>query len=1126
MPEGPALPEGTVTVLFTDLVGSTQLNQTLGDEAAGAVEREIETVALDRVGKHRGVVVKDMGDGLMAAFQSARRAVACAQEIQRAVARRNREAPDQTVRMRIGLHTGEVVDDNGSMSGETVIVAKRIEGLAPPGGIFASDTTHGVLGTARSELQDRGEFELKGIATPWHLYEIPWADEQSTGVLAAADRTPFVGRSAERERLAQHLERAREGSGSLVLIGGEAGIGKTRLGEEIAERARGAGCLPLSGRCRDMEGAEPYLPLIQQIEQAARSVPPEVLRQALGENAPEIAKLMPELRQRYDDIPEPVELPPEQERRYLLHGVVEFVDRATRGQPLVLTFEDLHLADDSTLLLLRHLAQRVGEMPILVLGTYRHTELDPGRPFGGVLPELLRERRVEEFLLGRLDEAGVTALIEARAGKRPPTELVSLVYAETEGNPFFVEEVFRHLLDAGKLFDDAGEFLSGIEVADTEVPRGVGLVIGHRLDRVSDTCRGALTPAAVLGRTFRFDLVALLRNDDEDELLDAMEEAEKAALIEDASEGREARYRFVHEQIRQTLLSTLSTPRRQRLHLRAAAALEKLYGSEVEERAVEVAHHLHMAGTAAEPKRAARYLELAGRRTMAALAFEDALRHFDAARTVLPRDEREDQGRLLGLRALALRGATRIEESLEAFASALDVVPEGAERENVLYERARLLLDLFRGREALADLDALLAHALDSGDEKRELQALLGLARASYILSLDNPGEYAQRARDAYEKAYERAKELGDKRAMAQALIPTTWFTDYWFDYRDQAIANLREAAEFARELGDEDLLIESRAALLRTMAPAEQAVEGEAVREALEDRRDPLRLKEHYFWLMWQYWVRAELERCVEICNAGIALADQLGSEPVQYPTIKAFALIDLGRFDEAWESLQQEVADEEHRFGAAVKQLGTAVYLERVGALDEAVVTAKKALAEAAALNRTWMQRWLVDLLESLAVRTRSGESYPEVGEYAPFFSASSVTAAEQKLANGEPEEAFRMASEFSSGMEQMGMRRTSMSAAEIAARSLEALGRSSEAASLAEKTLSVADDSGFRTLAWRLRALRARTLDDPELAKRERVAARAIVREIAEQIPDAAHRARFEADPLAAEILKGEN
>jgi predicted ATPase len=227
----------------------------------------------------------------------------------------------------------------------------------------------------------------------------------------------------------------------------------------------------------------------------------------VGENAPEIDTLMPELRQRYDDIPEAVGLPPEQERRYLLHGVSAFVERTTRAQPQVLVFEDLHLADESTLLLLRHLAQRVGEMPVLVLGTYRHTELESRRSLGAAIPELLRDPRVEEMVLSRLDEAGTAALIEARAGKRPPPELVSLVYFETEGNPFFVEELFRHLVEAGKLFDDDGEFRSGIEIADTEVPRSVGLVLGHRLDRVGDTCRGALTAAAILGRTFRFDLV-------------------------------------------------------------------------------------------------------------------------------------------------------------------------------------------------------------------------------------------------------------------------------------------------------------------------------------------------------------------------------------------------------------------------------------------------------------------------------------------------------------------------------------------------------------------------------------------------------------------------------------------
>src|SRR3990172_7509144 len=274
-PEAARLPEGTVTVLSTDLVGSTLLNQRLGDQAATAVERELAALAQEQVDKQRGVVVKDTGDGLMVAFQSARRAVACAQEIQRAIARRNRSRPDSAVRLRVGLHTGEVLNEDGGLHGETLIIAKRIESVAPAGGIFASDTVHGVLGTARSELQDRGEFVLKGIDAAWHLWEVPWATAEVGGVLARRERTPFVGRAQERTRLLQAVERARSGSGTLMLIGGGAGLGKSRLVEGAAAEAQRLGLRVLTGHCVDQQGAPPYLPAIEHLEEAARQQSPE-----------------------------------------------------------------------------------------------------------------------------------------------------------------------------------------------------------------------------------------------------------------------------------------------------------------------------------------------------------------------------------------------------------------------------------------------------------------------------------------------------------------------------------------------------------------------------------------------------------------------------------------------------------------------------------------------------------------------------------------------------------------------------------------------------------------------------------------------------------------------------------
>jgi class 3 adenylate cyclase/tetratricopeptide (TPR) repeat protein len=1129
-PETAALPEGTVTVLSTDLVGSTLLNQRLGDEAATAVERELAALAQEQIDKQRGVVVKDTGDGLMVAFQSARRAVACAQEIQRAIARRNRSRADSAVQLRVGLHTGEVLTEDGGLHGETLIIAKRVETVAPAGGIFASDTVRGVLGTARGELEDRGEFTLKGIDAPWHLWEVPWADAGETGVLAGGETTPFVARTQERARLLRAVERARSGAGSLVLIGGEAGVGKSRLVEEAAVEARRLGFRVLTGHCVDQQGAPPYLPTIEHIEEAARQVSPEALRQALGENAPEIAKLMPELRVRYPDIPEPVSLPPEQERRYLLHAVSEFVERNARAMPLLMIFEDLQWADESTLLLIRHLAHRLAEIPALVVGTYRDTELGPGCPFAAVLPELLRQRLADDIVLGRLTAADVTALLEGRAGSAPPPELVALVFSETEGNPFFVEEVFRHLHEAGKLFDEAGRWRAGVQIADTEVPRSVGLVIGQRLERVSEECRRLLTIAALAGKVFRFDLLAGFQGVDEDDLLDALEEAGRHSLVMDVSSDREARYAFVHEQIRQTLLSLLSTARRQRLHLRMADALEALHGAQAGRVAPEIAHHLYRAGAAAPGARTAHWLARTAEFALEALAFEDALRALDTARTVLPSDDAEGAVRVVRLRARALRGLGRVDEALAALTDALAIAPAGAERDAVLQARARLQLDLFRGRDAITDLDPLLARTRAAGDRAREAELLLMRSRGLYILSLDEP-EYTVQTRESYEQTYTLAKEIGDTRVMCQALIPTSWFTDYWQDYRAQALRNNDEAIALADALGDEDLQIEAASARMRLAGVEEAHDEAVRLRDRLVARRDPLRLKEHLFWMMWHFWMRADFEACVATCDEGIALAAQLGSPPVQYASIKGLALTDLGRFDEAWAAFQAEVADEAHPFGRCMRELGVSIWLGALGALDQAEATAKAVLDEAGRLSRTWMQRLMVDLLAVVAARRASAGTpladWLEQTSATIGFRPGPLARAEVALARGEYAAALAIADEIAAHGARDGLRRARIMALEIALCALAGLGRWDDLLGRAHAALGEADAAAFRTRKWRILAMRARAraaTGDATGAHADRVAAVALLDDMARRIADPTLRAAFEADPGVLEARGG--
>src|SRR5262249_26983574 len=202
--------------------------------------------------------------------------------------------------------------------------------------------------------------------------------------------------------LRRRLDEALAGRGSLVLLGGEPGIGKTRLAEEILHEARGRGCVCRVGHCYEMEGAPPYVPFVEILEHAVRVVPPAILRAALGDAASEVARLMPELRRLFPDIPAPVELPAQQQRRFFFNAYREFVERACRRGALAVVIEDLHWGDEPTLLLLQHVAQAISSLPILAIGTYRDVELDVTRPFAKALESLLRQHLATRLMLRRL----------------------------------------------------------------------------------------------------------------------------------------------------------------------------------------------------------------------------------------------------------------------------------------------------------------------------------------------------------------------------------------------------------------------------------------------------------------------------------------------------------------------------------------------------------------------------------------------------------------------------------------------------------------------------------------------------------------------------------------------------
>jgi tetratricopeptide (TPR) repeat protein len=675
------------------------------------------------------------------------------------------------------------------------------------------------------------------------------------------------------------------------------------------------------GHCYDMEEAPPYTPFVEAIEYGLRVTTPELFRSAMGDAGPEIARFVAKVRVAFPDLPPPVALPGDQARHYMFESVCDFFARAAAIRPMMLVLEDLHWADRSTTELLRSIARRAGDSALLLIGTYRDVDLGPHDPFMAGLEQLARLPMVTRMTLKRLSANEVAAILHGLSGREPPERLVRLVFTETEGVPFFIEEVYRHLAEEGRLLDAGGDWLSEAQIGEIEVPETVRLVLGRRIDRISETAQRILTTAACVGRTFTFDFLAELSDESEDSLLDALEEAEHARLV--LPDGhREPRLLFAHEQIRQTLFGRLSFVRRQRLHRRVADTMERFYADHLDEHVSELAHHLVQAGAHG---RAAKYLLDAGT-------------------------------------AAAVRLATA--EALDFFARAAELAGPGVTRRAALLARGELLLNIYRGREAIDDLEQATREAADAGATTEEMEAQLRLGRAYYVVGLDHAPAVEPSLR-ALERARELAVRLGDARGEARALIPTHWHVDFDLNYWATAEANAARALVLANELGDAELEIDALRAVNRTGTVGTRLANIERITQALERRGDLIALNEHLFDSMWTFWRSARFADCVACSDRATALASRLGIPPVQYGTIKSFALVEMGRFDEAWRALEQEVADETHPFGRLFQRLGQSVWFAAAGDYERVKHELPHIIEGATTLKRVWILPWAKALI-----------------------------------------------------------------------------------------------------------------------------------------------------------------
>jgi predicted ATPase len=248
---------------------------------------------------------------------------------------------------------------------------------------------------------------------------------------------------------------------------------------------------------------------------------------------------------------------------------------------MLVLLEDLHWADEGTLSLLDHLVGLLAGIPVMIIATYRDSEIDAGGSLVKTLGNLIRLHLVERISLGGLPQNAVAEMIRSLSGREPPQALVTAIHSHTEGNPFFIEELFQHLVERGKLTDPNGDFRAALDLTEIDVPQSLRIVIGRRLARLNQNTQKVLGAAAVIGRSFTFELLEASTRADADSLLDCLDEAERTGLISSTLQYPEARFKFAHELIRQAVLAGLSAALRQRLHLNVADAIERLYSKEL-----------------------------------------------------------------------------------------------------------------------------------------------------------------------------------------------------------------------------------------------------------------------------------------------------------------------------------------------------------------------------------------------------------------------------------------------------------------------------------------------------------------------------------------------------------------
>jgi DNA-binding CsgD family transcriptional regulator len=904
----------------------------------------------------------------------------------------------------------------------------------------------------------------------------------------------LIGREPALQVLDGLVSEVRAGQGRTLLVAGEAGIGKSRFVAEAAGPR--SGLVLLEGHCFEPDRALPYAPLLDLLRSLLLLRPPEEIADWLGPTAPELVKLVPELAAVLPDVVPTATQEPEQDKRRRFHALVGFFARVAARGPVLISIEDLHWCDDTSLEFLLALARRIPTLPALLLLTFRSDEIHP--ELRHLLAELDRGRLATEVMLDRLPRAGVDAMLQAifQLGRPARADLLDAIHGLTDGNPFFVEEVLKSLQTSGGIFYAGGGW-DRRPLDELQIPRSVQDAVQRRVYHLGPTARELLTVAAVAGRRFDFALLQAVTGRAEGEFLVAVKELTAAQLVVEVSAEQ---FAFRHALTRQAVYADLLVLERRALHRQIAEALERLTAGAPDARLADLALHYF---AAADWPKALDYGQRAGFQALALDAPRAAVAHFTWAI-----EAAERQGQSAPLDVLRSRGAAY--ETLGNFDAALADSEQGLAVARARGERPaewQLLLDLgllWMSRDydrAVDHLETALALARELGEARLVAPSLNRLGNA-----WANVGRTVEAIR-AHEEALAYYRATDDRPGMAETSgvlgVANTMHGDHI-----AAVASYGRAIELYRDLGDNRGLAISLAQRGNDGGPSMAEPNYGALRTRAESERD---------------------------AAEALRLARQ-----IDWPSVQAFAawtiaagLGGFGDFDAALSHL-----DEAHRIATEIghRQWLAAVHWARCRTHlclldpDGAIEAGEAAIPLARDLRSAWwvnlsttyltlayLARGDAERVESLLAETPAPGHHPRNSLERHLAWAKGRL----RLETGQVDEALAIAERLLASAPGDGGGQPIPALHQLKAEALLALHRPEEAAAALEAAADGAAQRQELARLWHVRGLLARTygrLRRAGDADRENRAARALIDDLAATIGDPSRRDRFRQAALA--------